>query len=130
VQPEAVATSDPNAHRRFSDLERKDLGSPDLRSVWGAAVAGLTGEQVEAVVRVHSTAVKRACWWRIDGGGASRATVTVHVTIDHEGVVSKTTAEGDNAPVKACLIREISAWTFPPSGATTGVDLPYLFFDQ
>jgi hypothetical protein len=79
---------------------------------------------------MHSSGVKRVCWERIGGGGATSAIETVHVSIDGSGHVSSAQADGNNTTVGNCLEKEIRGWSFPPSGGTTEVNLPFKFLSQ
>jgi hypothetical protein len=79
---------------------------------------------------MHGASVKRTCWERIGGGGATSAIETVHLVIDGSGHVTSAHADGNNQAVGTCLERELRNWVFPPSGSTTEVSVPYKFQSQ
>jgi hypothetical protein len=137
--PRKLAASDPNAHRRSSDLQRKDLGNTDLTiAEWPlgrpesppAPPPGLSPDQTAATVRSHTITVRRKCWDLLDAGGASRSLTTVHMNIDDSGTVSSAQADGDNDAVARCLENEVKSWTFPGDGGVTQLSLPFRFSRQ
>jgi hypothetical protein len=82
---------------------------------------------METVLRMHRPGMVRRCWVNLGGGGASSASVVVHIVVDGDGRVSSAHAEGGSAQVGACLEKEIATWVFPARGEQTPVDLPLEF---
>jgi predicted Zn finger-like uncharacterized protein len=126
------STSAPNLKALAPGLDLGGLAPSGPGPSGGPAPSGggLSGDVVESTVRMHNTAVKRTCWERIGGGGATSANETVHIVIDGSGHVSSAHADGNNSTVGNCLEKELRNWTFPPSGGTTEVNLPFKFINQ
>ena len=106
-------------------------GGPAVGPGAGGSAGGssLTSDQIEAVVRNHQTGVKRTCWER---GGSQQAAVNVkvHVVIGPTGSVQSANAEGNDPIVSKCIENSVRGWQFPPTGATTNVDIPFHFLRQ
>jgi hypothetical protein len=98
----------------------------------GAAGAGggsLTSDQIMSVLNSHKVAIKRTC---VERGGqlVGTANEKLQVTIDGNGQVTSAQADGNNSAIGACLEKEVKAWRFPPTGATTKTEMPFVFVAQ
>jgi hypothetical protein len=88
--------------------------------------AQMTEDQVTRVLSLHTTAVKRTCWERIQTQSSS-VNVTVHIVVAPTGQVSSATSSGNDPVVGHCIEGEVRRWTFPGSGT---IDIPFHFLRQ
>jgi len=86
----------------------------------------MTEDQVTRVLALHTTAVKRTCWERIQTQSSS-VNVTVHIVVAPSGQVSSATATGNDPVVGHCIEGEVKRWSFPGSGT---IDIPFHFLRQ
>jgi predicted Zn finger-like uncharacterized protein len=108
-------------------------GGPVTGSAGGGGGSGggssLDGPAIENVVRSRAGGVKRTCWER-GGSQQSSVNVTCRVTIAANGSVTSSSAKGDDPAVAKCIENSVRTWTFPASGGTTTVDIPFHFVRQ
>ncbi len=95
----------------------------------GGGGSSLSSDAIEGVVRSHSAGVKRTCWER-GGSQASSVNVTCRVVIAGNGQVSSASANGSDPVVTKCIESSVRSWSFPASGGTTTVDIPFHFVRQ
>ena len=95
----------------------------------GGGSSSLSSSQIESVVHGHAPGVKRSCWEKV-GSQSNTVNVTCHVVIAGSGAVQSVSANGDDATVSKCIENAIRGWSFPPSGGTTNVDIPFHFVRQ
>lgn len=96
----------------------------------GGAGGGLDSAAVQRVVRDRQAGVKRTCWERGGGDGKSSAKVTVAITVAPNGSVQSASANGDDPVVAKCIENQVRTWSFPAPGATTTVNVPFVFVRQ
>lgn len=117
----------------IADLLRGGSSGPSAGAGGSGASGGggssLSAGEIEAVVNNRKVGVTRTCWER-NNGNLSSANVTCHVTIAGNGTVSSSQAEGSDPVVAKCIEQQVKSWTFPPSGGSTQVNLPFHFVRQ
>ena len=96
----------------------------------GGGGSSLTSDQVEATVRNHSAGVKRTCWEKIGDGKAGSVNVNVTANVAGNGNVSSATATGNDPVIAKCIEGAVRTWTFPATGGTTTVNIPFTFVRQ
>lgn len=120
---------------------RTALGVPALPTDPGAPrlPAGLPAERdgvtqpldqaaVERVVVSHRAGIKRACWERRAGDdGRSVANVNVMLAVGPTGTVDSASSSGDDPVVAKCIEAQVRTWSFPASGTTTTINVPFKF---
>ncbi|HEY2516113.1 MAG TPA: GYF domain-containing protein [Polyangiaceae bacterium] len=94
-----------------------------------AQATSLTAGQIEPVVRSHSLGVRRTCWER-GSSTVNSANETLSLTIGGDGRVQNATSNGNDPVTGTCLEKETRTWQFPPTGATSKVDIPFHFVRQ
>lgn len=120
---------------------RAALGVPDVepeprRTVEDPAVEPLGGggeldaDSVLRVVASHRAGVRRRCWDAMPAPKPERVAVTVRLTIDTKGRVSRLSSTGDHRAVGECLERELATWVFPAPSSVTSVNIPFRFETQ
>lgn len=92
----------------------------------------LTNEQVQGVVDVGRTALRRVCWepaLAAAGGGAASARVTVSLTIGPDGKVRQAIASGGETypSLGSCVSGRVRAWIFPSASGVTQTSVPLKF---
>jgi hypothetical protein len=91
---------------------------------------GLTGKEVQGVVRSHWSDVK-GCYEHELTCHAVSGQILAHFVIGSEGtVVHVDTSAGDlTARVKVCVARVLAAWRFPSprGGGLVSVNYPFIF---
>jgi predicted Zn finger-like uncharacterized protein len=104
---------------------------PSVGGPSGPAAGGvsLTSAQLETVVRSHQLGVRRTCWER-GSSTANSANETLSLTIGGDGRVQSATSSGNDPVTGTCLEKETRTWQFPPTGATSKVDIPFHFIRQ
>jgi hypothetical protein len=130
----AVAATGSTAKPMDPEIAKLLGGGPGGPAVGPGAAGGgggssLTSDQIEAVVRNHAAGVKRTCWER-GGSTAAAVNVKVHVVVGPTGSVQSVNAEGNDPIVSKCIEGSVRGWQFPPTGATTNVDIPFHFLRQ
>jgi len=95
----------------------------------GGGGGGLDQGAVERVVAAKRAGVKRTCWDR-NNADKSSAKITVAITVAGNGSVSNASSTGDDAMIGKCIEQQVRTWTFPPSGGTTTVNVPFVFVRQ
>jgi hypothetical protein len=95
---------------------------PDLFDV--VRPEGLSGADVRRVINAHVGSV-RACYEaEVSRTPSLTGKITVAWVVEPSGEVSSVTLAGttlNNTPVEACVLREVHAWHFPVSAASTHV---------
>ncbi len=83
--------------------------------------------QVQQVIGLHQTAIRRACWER---NPTPKLTVNVSVTmtIANDGSAQSVVASGDEASVAKCIENDVRGWRFPAMGCNqkTGFSLKFV----
>ena len=92
----------------------------------GGGGASLTSGDVEQVVTMHSTQLKRTCWER-SGSTTPSANERVHIVVAGSGAVQSATATGNDPVVGKCLEDAIRQWHWPGGGE---IDVPFHFVRQ
>jgi predicted Zn finger-like uncharacterized protein len=117
----------------LSSLLQGGPGGPAAAGGGGGAAGGggssLDGPAIEGVVRSRAGGVKRTCWER-GASQQSSVNVTCRVAIAANGSVSSATAKGDDPAIAKCIENSVRSWTFPASGGSTTVDIPFHFVRQ
>lgn len=97
----------------------------------------LDGAQIQSTVARYTSSVKRACWQPAldtrDKDAPTTARVNVTITVLPSGSVSNATTGGDPRGYRGlsqCISSRVRGWTFPPSGDTTTVNVPFVFAAQ
>jgi predicted Zn finger-like uncharacterized protein len=108
------------------------VGGPDGSSGGpgkGGSSTGLTPEQLSTVVGRNVGGVQRACIPLVQNGAVK---VTVSMTIGPGGNVTSvsTSGGGNNGAVVSCIRSRVSSWTFPSSGGTSQVTVPFQLIAQ
>lgn len=107
------------------------FGTPDV-----PPQGGLDSASVARVVAMHRSAVKRACWDRVNDGKPSSAEVTISVTVAPDGKVRRTSSTGNDPMIAKCVEDQIKTWTFPAHGTEraggepTTLSIPFKFVQQ
>jgi hypothetical protein len=107
----------------------------------GSAPAGGGGQldaaQTQSVVARYTGSVKRSCWQPAldarDPNAPTSARVMLTITVGGTGSVQNVTTSGDphGYPGLAnCIAARVHAWTFPATGGTTTVNVPFVFAAQ
>jgi hypothetical protein len=103
----------------------------------GAAGSQLSAGEIQGVVSQNQPLVKRKCWQpALDAkskDAPTTARVSAKVTIGPSGNVESVSAGGadkDYPGLAACVASRIKGWKFPPSGAPTNVNIPFVFAGQ
>ncbi len=111
-------------------------GAPAGPSMGGSAAGGgsgsggsLSGDDIQRVVSARASGVKRTCWER-SGGQQTDVSVKVHLTIAGNGSVSRASASGNDPTIAKCIENSVAKWTFPATGGSTEVDIPFHFLRQ
>jgi hypothetical protein len=73
--------------------------------------------------------IKRACWERINTQTPA-VNVTAHVQVGPNGQVQSVDADGNDLMVAKCIENSIRGWTFPVTGSTSTVNIPFHFLRQ
>jgi hypothetical protein len=125
----------------LAGLEGAPTGAPVARPT-GAAEAPAAGRQLDssAIQRTVSNyvpSVRRGCWQPALDSRApdapSSARVVAAVTIASSGTVQQVTTSGDPRGYRGlarCIESRVRGWTFPRSGGTTTVNVPFVFAAQ
>ena len=97
----------------------------------------LDAAQTQATVARYTGSVKRSCWQPAldarDPNAPTSARVMVTITVGGTGSVQNVTTSGDphGYPGLAnCIGARVHAWTFPATGGTTTVNVPFVFAAQ
>ncbi len=105
-------------------------GGPTPGGAGGGGGSQLTSDQIEAVVRSHQSGVKRTCFERIATDKTGTVQVTVNATVGGSGAVQSVTATGNDPTIAKCIEGAVRGWQFPPTGATSQIQIPFKFVRQ
>ncbi|HEY4156632.1 MAG TPA: GYF domain-containing protein [Polyangiaceae bacterium] len=112
-----------------------DVGGPSNTPVGGGGQ--LDAGQIQQTVARYTGSVKRACWQPAldarDKDAPTTARVNVQITISPSGSVSGASAGSDPRGYRGlsqCISTKVRAWSFPPSGDSTTVNVPFVFAAQ
>jgi predicted Zn finger-like uncharacterized protein len=95
----------------------------------GGGGGGLTQDQIEAVVASRRASVKRACLDRADPS-VTNVKINVKATIGGNGLVQSASATGNDPTVARCVENNVKSWTFPASGGTSQLEIPFTLVRQ
>lgn len=102
-----------------------------------SAAQALDSGQIQGVIHRYTPAVRRSCWQPAldarDPSAPASARVTVSLTVGANGVVQSATGGADPKGypgLSRCVAERARTWTFPPSGGTTTVEVPFVFAVQ
>ena len=97
----------------------------------------LDAAQTQSTVARYTGSVKRSCWQPAldarDPNAPTSARVMLTITVGGSGSVSNVTTSGDphGYPGLAnCIAARVHSWTFPATGGTTTVNVPFVFAAQ
>ena len=97
----------------------------------------LDAAQTQSTVARYTGSVKRSCWQPAldsrDPNAPTSARVMLTITVGGTGSVSNVTTSGDphGYPGLAnCIAARVHSWTFPATGGTTTVNVPFVFAAQ
>jgi hypothetical protein len=94
-----------------------------------AGGSSLTTEQVEAVVASRRAGVKRACLDRAEVT-TSNVRVEARLTVGGDGRVQSASATGNDPVVARCVENQVRNWTFPATGGTSTLSIPFTLVRQ
>lgn len=123
----ADAPCDPRTDPFCSSVGGPDGGSGGPGK--GGSSAALTPEQISSVIGRNASSVQRACIPLVQNGAVK---VTVSMTIGPAGNVTSvsTSGGGNNGSVVSCIRSRVSGWTFPSSGGSSSVSVPFQLIAQ
>ncbi|MBM4374372.1 MAG: zinc-ribbon domain-containing protein [Deltaproteobacteria bacterium] len=121
------APCDPRTDPLCSAVGGPDSGTGSAHS--GDSSAGLSPEQLSAVVSRNRGAVQRACLPLVQNGAVK---VNVSLTVGPSGNVTSAnvSAGGGNSAVVSCVKSRVTGWQFPASGGSTQVSVPFQLIAQ
>jgi hypothetical protein len=93
---------------------------------------GLTQDQVQSVVNRNRHAVSTKCMSFVSGKGGGSAKVGVTLVVGPSGAVQSVSASGggEYPGLASCVKSRVANWSFPSSGASTTVNIPFHFVTQ
>jgi hypothetical protein len=102
-----------------------------------APQAELGAGQLQSTVARYTAGVKRSCWQPAletrDKEAPSSARVNVTITIAPSGAVQDVSTSGDPRGypgLSNCIAGRVRGWQFPQSGASTTLNVPFVFAAQ
>jgi hypothetical protein len=121
----------------FSSLGPKGPTAGPGDGAGSGAQSQLSEGEINGVVSRNKPIITRRCWTPAYDARASNAPksarVSASVTIGPSGSVQSVNASGasDHYPgLASCVAGSIRGWTFPPSGGSTTVNIPFVFSGQ
>lgn len=134
---EPGATAAPIDTSGFSSLGPKGPTAGPGDGAGSGAQSQLSEGEINGVVSRNKPIITRRCWTPAYDARASNAPksarVSASVTIGPSGSVQSVSASGasDHYPsLASCVAGSIRGWTFPPSGGSTTVNIPFVFSGQ
>jgi len=139
-QKVATATPKPSASasngKQTADLSDllKGSGSGPSSGGGNTASAGgggsLTEDQIRSVLNQHSLGVRRNCWERGSTSQVSSVNVSVRIVVNGQGQVNSASADGNDPAIAKCIETSVRGWSFPATGGTSTVNIPFKFVRQ
>ncbi len=118
---------DPNIAGLLGGTSGPDPKGPSGPSTGGGS--SLTASQIEGVVANRKLGVRRQCWDKITNHPPS-VKVVARVNVNGSGTVTNVSTDGNDPVVAKCIEGQVRGWTFPPTGASSTVDIPFTFLSQ
>ncbi|WP_394837878.1 zinc-ribbon domain-containing protein [Pendulispora rubella] len=133
-KPAASASSNGTKTADLSDLLKGSGSGPSSGSGNSGSASGgggsLTEDQIRAVLNQHSLGVRRNCWERGSTGQVSSVNVGVRIVVNGQGQVTSANADGNDPAIAKCIETSVRSWTFPATGGTSTVNIPFKFVRQ
>ncbi|MDP9033918.1 MAG: GYF domain-containing protein, partial [Myxococcota bacterium] len=132
----AASNTSPNPGGRSLDLHALTQNGPTVAPTddpagEGPKAAGqcFSEGQVQQVIGMHQTAIRRACWER-NPTTKLTVNVTVGLTIGTDGSAQSVAANGDETSVAKCIENDVRLWRFPQMGCTQKTSFSLKFVRQ
>ncbi|WP_394848379.1 zinc-ribbon domain-containing protein [Pendulispora brunnea] len=130
----ATSASNGSKTADLSDLLKGTGSGPSSGSGGGGgASAGggsLSEDQIRSVLNQHQLGVRRNCWERGSTSQQSSVNVNVRMVINGQGQVTSANADGNDPAIAKCIETSVRNWSFPATGGTSTVNIPFKFVRQ